>query len=146
MINNPFWWKIWFFRTKSNLLKRLYGSRLLNQHYKDHIFITVFAFWTYLLIFLPLRFSFHILFILLDSWNVRNKFYLKGCLDFNKNTEVSISQNYFNLHFNLGLLRKPRKHNFRLRIYQKGDLTFILSAKIHIRCLFWNVFTSQLYR
>ena len=61
---------------------------------------------------------------------------MKGCLDFNKNTEVSISQNYFNLHFNLGLLRKPREHNFRLRVYQKGDLTFILSAKIHFRCLF----------
>ena len=35
-----------------------------------------------------------------------------------------MSQNYFNLHFNLGLLRKPRKHNFRERIYQKGGFDF----------------------
>ena len=26
-------------------------------------------------------------------------------------------KNYYNLHFNLGLLRKPRKHNFRVHIY-----------------------------
>ena len=106
----------------------------------------MFAFWTYVLIFLPLRLSFHILFILLDCWNVRNKFYLKGCLDFNKNTEVSISQNYFKLHFNLGLLRKPRKHNFRVRIYQKGDLTFILACpRKYIFGVYFETFLAHSY-
>ena len=106
----------------------------------------MFAFWTYVLIFLPLRLSFHILFILLDCWNVRNKFYLKGCLDFNKNTEVSISQNYFNLHFNLGLLRKPCKHNFRVRIYQKGDLTFILACpRKYIFGVYFETFLAHSY-
>ena len=147
MINNLFLMENLVFRTKSNFLKRLYGSRLLNSTLeRPRLYHSVCILNVYVLIFLPLRLSFHILFILLDCWNVRNKFYLKGCLDFNKNTEVSISQNYFNLHFNLGPLRKPRKHNFRVRIYQKGDLTFILSAKIHFRCLFWNGFSSQLYR
>ena len=94
------WWKIWFFRTKSNFLKRLYGSRLSNSTLqRPHLY--------------------HSVCILNIGTDLSS-----SCLDFNENTEVSISQNYFNLHFNLGLLRKPRKHNFRERIYQKGGFDF----------------------
>ena len=63
---------------------------------------------------IPFKFLLH---YLPAAGGIRNKFYLKCYLDFIENTEVSISQYYFNSHFNLGLLLKPRKYNLPVRIY-----------------------------
>ena len=63
---------------------------------------------------IPFKFLLH---YLAAAGGIRNIFYLKCYLNFIENTEVSISQYYFHSHFNLGLLLKPRKHNFLVRIY-----------------------------
>ena len=63
---------------------------------------------------IPFKFLLH---YLAAAGGIRTKFYLKCYLNFIENTEVSISQYYFHSHFNLGLLLKPRKHNFLVRIY-----------------------------
>lgn len=63
---------------------------------------------------IPFKFLLH---YLAAAGGMRDKFYPKCYLDFIENTEVSISQYFFNSHLNLGLLLNPRKHNFLVRIY-----------------------------